>query len=251
MNTVLVSQVHRITLAPLGFMLRAHHPLENNMKNVMEKSSGIKTLCVTVSALMLSSFAQAAVTDLVTNGGFETGDFSGWTQIVAGSQTISAINPSSGTYSANLSNSDPSANLLQQFGIGTGLLSAGQAVDISIDYRGIAEAGGVLFVELFSINGVGGVTKSELLGGAPLLPVGGDPNAWSTATFSTTIGPDVTNGLTLQLNVACGAAAGCVSDYFIDNISLTADVATVPVPAAAWLFGSALLGVIGLKKRTV
>ena len=170
---------------------------------------------------------------------------------MAGSETISALNPSSGLFSANLSNPNPSANLLQQFNVGAGLLSAGQTVDFSIDYRGIAEAGGVLFVELFSIDGVGAVTKSELLTGAPLFPAAGDPNAWQTLALSTTVGPDVTNGVTVQINVACGADAGCVSDYFLDNISLSADVAVapVPVPAAAWLFGSALLGLGGAKRR--
>lgn len=218
------------------------------MNNKIRMNSCMKQAGI-AACFMYSAYSQAVVTELVTNGGFESGDFSGWTQIIAGSQNVSTVNPSSGTYSANLSNSNPSANLLQQFNIGAGLLTAGQAVDISVDYRGLAEAGGVLFVELFSINGTGGVTKTELLGGAPLLPVGGDPGAWSTATFNTTVGPDVTSGLTLQLNVACGAAAGCVSDYFIDNVSLTADVAAVPVPAAAWLFGSALLTMAGLRKR--
>ena len=216
---------------------------------MLKNKNSVKQLIATSSLMLAASTSQAAIVDLVTNGGFESGDFSGWTQAIAGSQTISSTNPSSGTYSANLTNNDPSANLLQQFNIGAGLLTPGQAVDISVDYRGTAAAGGVLFVELFSIDCVGAVTKSEILGGGPLFPVGGDPNAWQTVNFSTTVGPDVTNGLTLQLNVACGADPGCVSDYFLDNISLTADVAVVPVPAAAWLFGSAMLGLAGFKRK--
>ena len=35
----------------------------------------------------------------------------------------------------------------------------------------------------------------------------------------------------------------------IDNIKITANVAPVPVPAAVWLFGSALMGFVGLQKR--
>ncbi len=213
------------------------------------KFNSLKKAVLASSILAISSVSQAAVTELVTNGGFETGDFSGWTQAIAGTQAISGVNPSSGSFSANMSNPNPSANLLQQFNLGAGLLSAGQSVTFSFDYRGTAEAGGVLFAELFSIDGFGGVTKSELLSGGPFFPVPGDADAWQTFMITTTLGPDVTNGVTLQINAACGAAAGCVSDYFVDNISLTADVAAVPVPAAAWLFGSSLIALVGTRRK--
>ncbi len=36
--------------------------------------------------------------------------------------------------------------------------------------------------------------------------------------------------------------------FFIDDLDLT-KVSSVPVPAAVWLFGSALLGLIGFTKR--
>jgi len=52
-----------------------------------------------VAAAMLASTAVHA--DLVTNGGFETGDFTGWTQF--GDQTFTAVDvlsPHSGTYAA-------------------------------------------------------------------------------------------------------------------------------------------------------
>jgi hypothetical protein len=47
----------------------------------------------------------------------------------------------------------------------------------------------------------------------------------------------------------CGGVPGCQSNIFWDNISITADVAAVPVPAAVWLFGSGLLGLIGVARR--
>ena len=37
------------------------------------------------------------------------------------------------------------------------------------------------------------------------------------------------------------------NDYYMDDLSF--DVSPIPVPAAAWLFGTALLGLIGFSKR--
>ena len=47
----------------------------------------------------------------------------------------------------------------------------------------------------------------------------------------------------------CGTADSCVADYFLDNVSITADVGTVPVPAATWLMGSGLLALVGVARR--
>lgn len=202
------------------------------------------------STVFYAQSGTAAITDLIVNGGFETGDFSGWTQESGGNpQSITMQTPFAGSFSANLFNNNPSANLLKQLEVGKGQVTAGQEVTVSLNYRGTATAGGVFFVELFSIDGGGGVTKTEILGGAPLFP-NGDANIWTPVSFTTTAGPDVTNGLTLQLNAACGADAGCVADYYIDNISLTADVAgsVVPLPAGLWLFASSLLGLQGLRR---
>jgi hypothetical protein len=35
-----------------------------------------------------------------------------------------------------------------------------------------------------------------------------------------TAGPDVSAGVTLQITAICGGVAGCVSDVFIDNVSI-------------------------------
>jgi len=37
------------------------------------------------------------------------------------------------------------------------------------------------------------------------------------------LGPDVSGGVTLQFTAICGAVAGCVSDIFIDNVSIVAN----------------------------
>jgi hypothetical protein len=71
-------------------------------------------------------------------------------------------------------------------------------------------------VVLFSeVNG-GGVSKTDsILGG------GGFPTNWTTVgPLNLTAGPDVSGGVTLQITAICGGVAGCVSEVFIDNVSI-------------------------------
>ena len=86
----------------------------------------------------------------------------------------------------------------------------------------------------------------------------------SIASFGKVYGPD-----SVTLAVASLGAADANGQYWlsfglfentgtnpttnsgvgIDNIKITANVAPVPVPAAVWLFGSALVGFVGLPRR--
>jgi len=211
----------------------------------------IKTSAMAAAMLLCIGTAQAAPVELVENGGFESGDFTGWQQFPGGgTQAISTVNPSSGTYAANAdcsttSTTDGCDNLLKSANRGVGTVTGGQAITVSFDYRGTAAAGGVIFAELFSEFSGGGAT-GEILGGGPLFP-NANPDVWSTATFNTTLGADVSGGVTLQLKSSCGPTGACVADIYFDNASMT--VAAVPVPAAVWLFGSGLLGLIGVARR--
>jgi len=71
-----------------------------------------------------------------------------------------------------------------------------------------------------------------------------DGSIWSLATT------DIDGFVTLQLNgsnqIDFRTAGATVQDYFYIR---NADVAVVPVPAAALLFGSGLLGLIGIARR--
>ena len=64
-----------------------------------------KILLTGVAAATLS-FAHPASADLVTNGGFETGDFTGWTVGGTGTGTalVDGANPHSGSFAASFSN---------------------------------------------------------------------------------------------------------------------------------------------------
>jgi len=209
----------------------------------------IKTSAMAAAMLLCIGTAQAATVELVDNGGFETGDFTGWVQeSPQGNDTkaVTNVNPASGIYSANLNCSAgvPCDSLLKSANKGIGVVTAGQEITVSFDYRGIQADGGVIFAELFSETDSGGVSKSELITGGPLFGAGDN---WQNFSITTTLGLDVSGGVTLLLKSGCGGAASCVSDAYFDNASMT--VAAVPVPAAVWLFGSGLLGLIGVARR--
>ena len=188
---------------------------------------------ITALAVALTMFAgasHAAITDVAVNGDFETGDFTGW-ELFPGSlgpagQTIVAGNPGS---AARLVETAPAANIIKQANLLPGEWTAGQQIDIQFDIRGIAGAGGVLFAEIFTELSGGGTSKSEILGGGPLFP-NGDPNVWTTYNFSSTVGPDSSGGMTLQFNAACAPVEGCIADYSIDNVIITADIDVTPPP---------------------
>lgn len=201
-------------------------------------------VCLAVSA----GAAQAISQDIAENGGFETGDFTGWTQFPStGTQTIFSPG-STGDFAANLSVGAGTDNVLKNANKGAGLLTPGASITVTWDMRGVATApGAVVFVELFSELSGGGTSKAEIYTGGPLFP--NDPVNWTSYSWTTTLGPDVSGGATLQLKVGCGAVDGCSASADFDNITMTTEVSAIPVPAAVWLFGSGLLGLVGVARK--
>jgi hypothetical protein len=204
-------------------------------------------LAAAMGITLFAGAAQAAYQNIAVNGGFETGDFTGWAQfpgsLGAAGQTIVAGN--GGGFAANLNEPNPAANIIKQANLLPGTWVGGEQIDIQFDLKGSAGAGGVFFVEFFNELSGGGVGP-----GSGILAVIANPTPdWTTYNYTAFADASATGGITLQFNSTCGAGAGCFADFYIDNVSISADVSAVPVPAAVWLFGSGLLGLVGVARR--
>jgi len=156
--------------------------------------------------------------ELAVNGDFETGDLTGWTTFDNGG-TIEVSNPGAGG-SANAGHMNvtiPGNPTLKQANLAAGSLTPGQQVTVSFDWKGTDANGGVVDAVLFSELSGGGVSQTDAI-----LSGGGFPADWTTVgPLDITIGPDVSGGITLQITAICGGAAGCNSDIFIDNVSIS------------------------------
>lgn len=165
-------------------------------------------------------------TNLCVNGDFETGDLTGWTSFATdnnGTFTVTDVQANGGTYSGLLKADVDAAGgaasfpVVKQANLAAGSLAPGASVTVSFDmYGSVTGAGGVVFVELFSEQAGGGVSKQEFIVQPPNFPTA----TWTNYSVTTTLGPDVTSGVTLQFKADCGANAGCIVEAYFDNVSL-------------------------------
>jgi len=163
--------------------------------------------------------------DIAVNGGFESGDFTGWTQFEAtlGDQTVNADAPgdtsSEGVFHLEINNTASGTNsLIKQERVGLGTVTPGIAWTVTFDARGSFDAGGVAFAQVFSetAGGSENCTGCGILGSAPL-GLNPDPAVWTSFSFSGTAGPN-TESLTLQLEAVTGG--GNLANVFYDNITI-------------------------------
>lgn len=171
-------------------------------------------LCVALAAVSAS-----ADLELTTNGGFETGDTSGFTSFDIGSQTFAITgDANTGSFAGELFNDFPGQPLVvKQANIGVGIVNPGDTINVSFAAKGSGTVGGVAFAEFFSELTGGGVSATEIFGGGPL-PL---TDTYQTFNFSTVAGSDVSGGVTLQLNAVAGADIGSTSRLFIDDVSVS------------------------------
>ena len=181
-----------------------------------------------------ATVAHADPVDISVNGGFEAGTFDGWSLFPSGDDQFTIVSPGSeGDYAACIQNDvAATAALMKNANVGIGVVEPGMEVSIAFDARGSLAAGAVAFAEFFSELEGGGVSSSEILGGGPLA-LAADPAVWTPFAFTTTTGPDVSGGVTLQLTATTGADPASVANVYYDNVSIIVE-STVATEATTW-----------------
>lgn len=212
----------------------------------------IRSLVPALSFLFIVTFSIGLVSadEIALNGGFETGDFSGWTQFESspGQQSISNINPSLGTFAVEIFNEVQASNsFIRNTNVGAGIITAGFPVTVSFDARGRYGIGGVAFAVLYSDIAGGGVSNTEILGGASLA-INSDENIWTSFSFTTVLGSDVSGGVTFELGATNGAVANETTRMFYDNVSIQTATA-VPEPTSACLIALGTIGFVVRRRR--
>ena len=167
------------------------------------------------------STSQAA--NLVQNGGFESGDFTGWTNTGnTGFTTVANWAPHSGTFSAWIG---PTGS--------NGFISQGLATTTGQSYT----------VSFWLANYVSGTTE--------------DPNEfrlyWAGVEIFNLVNAPSFDFTQYSFVAQATSSWTILTMGFRNDIDLfnldDVDVSPVPIPGAVWLLGSGIVGLIGLKRR--
>lgn len=190
-------------------------------KHVPVTTSLAKAARVLACALCLCGSAGSVRADgpeLIVNGGFETGDFTGWTVTQSGNYSdigVDGVGPHNGLYSAYFGSLEPYDTISQT--IATGYLTT-YNLSFYLDSSRSSTYRSVFYVDF------GGYVFFFLTNGDPDFPFqqfNFELTAYSTSTVLT-------------------FGAYNEADYYtLDDISLT-----VPEPRASWLFGAGLAALL-------
>ena len=193
--------------------------------------------------LALTASAASHASLLVPNGDFESGfDSWGFEFGGGGSYTVEAtggntggylqMNQSTGWGAVAISTDNPVGGTLAEFGL-TGETTA----NIQWDQKLFSGAGAGMGVKIESWNETSEISNS----GDQFAANTG--SGWETFSYNYTIAPGATRLKVVLLGVNNDSVMG------YDNVTVLNGTAAVPVPAAAWLFGSALAGLVAVRRK--
>ena len=117
-------------------------------------------------------------------------------------------------------------------------------------YTATIDVGSFTNRNLANIEAIGLTSDSSILATSSLFTPSPASGTWETWTLEYTV-PNGSNLIGQALGFAIDIESTGVDEANIafDNLRIDFQAAAVPVPAAAWLFGSGLLGLIGVARK--
>jgi hypothetical protein len=178
--------------------------------------------------VMVFATSSTAVADLVNNGGFETGDLSGWTEVGTDpgiSLYVANFNPNSGIYNVTTGYSLDWQYIKQDI-----TTMPGQSYTVGFWLSNGDPGGNNAFVARWD-----GATKKELL-----------DQPYDTPAYTYYSYTEVATGYLTTIEFGFRYNVGW---FDFDDVSVNEAPAAVPIPGAIWLLGSGLLGLIGIRRK--
>jgi hypothetical protein len=233
-----------------------------NNEATMSIRSVVLATAISVASL---TAAYAAPIELVTNGGFETGTFAGWTAVNNGgsggcgsnvwevnstayqgcqSSDITLAAPISGNYGAfhTFDGTTGSYTLTQQITVPGSVVNATLSFldEFNMNYNGEPRIFSVAFYDATGSNLLGTVF-SENLGHTTIQP-------WTSLTFDVTalLSAQAGNTIALRFTESIPQSYTGPAGFGLDNVSLQA---TVPEPGTVTLLGLGLLSVAAARRK--
>jgi len=191
----------------------------------MKSNKYVIALAIACCGILTLSTNQASAQTSVVNGGFETGDFTGWAAVGSEPPIINSTTAHSGSFSADLvcTNASTNANNSEidenTYNSGGGTINSGDvynfsfwAYQVSNDHAG--------YVQNYVVSFLDG-TGALLGGGTGYVPFSGGAGTWTQITANNLTAPAGAVGVYIQIYGATGANANEFGEVLIDDVSLT------------------------------